>query len=106
MSMGEFDELRGEMVDDGRPNSGTLQAWSLGEPVTAIDLWGALQVDARRSSGPQERWRPGPGRATQRRPRAALARLTCTRAAPATAAAHVSQPQAKASPGLASWGST
>ncbi len=39
MSQGESHELMGEMVDDGRPNRGTLQAWYLGEPVTAIDLW-------------------------------------------------------------------
>ena len=46
MSQGEFNELVREMVDDGRPNSGTLQAWSAGEPVTALELWAALKVDA------------------------------------------------------------
>jgi len=30
MSQGEVHELLGEMVDDGRPNSGTLQAWYVG----------------------------------------------------------------------------
>ena len=33
MLQGEFHELLGEMVDDGRPNSGTLQAWYIGGPL-------------------------------------------------------------------------
>lgn len=44
MSQGEFHELVGEMVDDGKPDSGTLQAWYAGEPITALEFGAALQA--------------------------------------------------------------
>ena len=46
LSQGEFRELMKHLGDDGLPNSGTLQAWFAGEPVTALELWAALTVDA------------------------------------------------------------
>lgn len=46
MSLGEFRELTLHLHDDGLPNSGTLQAWALGEPIGPEDLHAALVIDA------------------------------------------------------------